>query len=174
MNEQEMEALLTTPVDGFAHTQGVTIRAAYWAHSGVVQPGRRSTIEVRKRAEVLCLLRGPTRTLTLARKPPGSNAVLEGGRFLPDVGGLYIVEIEIGGWVRSIELVAVPDAVLDRIGPRGSPSFDRLLVFRNITNDPDCTRDTIATSLEGSNPTGGLDGSLLGHDRGINLRNYGK
>jgi hypothetical protein len=154
MNQAEMEALLLCQVDdprGLG--EAVAIRAYHWAHSGVVRPGQRREIEVGRGVELVSRLCS-TRSWSLARRPPASACDLHGARLAADVPGVYVVHLEISGFVRSVELVAVSSALLGRIGPRDGMN-DRALTLRCRINEPGRTTAELVSALEADPPTWG-------------------
>jgi len=175
MNQQQTEELLTTKLTSFHGMESsLALRAGHWAHSGTLLPGLRMVVWTGHQCELVCRIpAGARRIWSLLRRPAQSSACLENNRFVPDAPGLYIAQADFCGWLRQVELVAAPPALLDRIGVVGA-TYDRVIVFRNIVRDPACTAQTIVDSLEGSNKTFGLDGALLGSRVAVNLNNYGR
>ncbi len=175
MTQQETEELLAAKVDGlFGLETALALRAPHWAHSGLFAPGRRMVVWTARQIEIVCRMPvGARRVFTLTRRPPQSGACLDGNRIVCDAPGLYIITAEFCGWTRSVEIVAAPPALLDRIGVVGA-LYDRVIVLRNILNDPQCTAANIIASIEGSKPCFGLDGGLFGTSNAINLGNYGR
>ena len=154
MNQAEIEALLVSKVENASTlAEIVGIRAAHWAHSGIVRPGQRREIEIGRRVELVCRLVA-TRLWRLARRPAASCAVLDARRLVADAPGLYVVELELSGFVRPVELVAVPTALLDSIGPRNGLN-DRALTLRCRINNPGVTPQSLAAALEGDPPEWG-------------------
>jgi hypothetical protein len=154
MTENETRDLLDyTTTDAHALDKGLAIRAWHWSLSGLIAPGKRREIEVGRRVELVCRI-ATTRTWQLTRRPPRSSASLDGARLVADVPGVYIVRCDLGGWLRDVELVAIDNALADRIGSADGPN-DRLKTLRSRLNDGR-TVESIINALESTAGWGDL------------------
>lgn len=160
----------------------------------VIPIGKRIPIVVGESITIRCLIPNTIPSFTLLRspvrepkKPAGLSdetwAASRGARFdihgpqlsIP-CAGLYLVDVNLGGFHRTIEFVGLPKKFLDEIAPPHA-QVDRRHVAFEVLNDSRCTQSTIVASLEGDAPRFGLGGELHGNDSakgaGISLKNFG-
>ena len=151
-SEEETAALLDSHIDDpRGLREAVAVRAIYWRHSGILAPGQRQEVEAGSYVDLICRIALPRRSWRLVRRPTGSRAELNEYRLRADVAGVYEVELHLAGFVRLIEIAAVPSVLLDRIGPRGGIN-DRVLTLRSRINDPNITTEWLARVLESRDP----------------------
>lgn len=150
--EEETAALLESQIDDpRGLSESIAVRAVYWRHSCVLAPGQRQEVEVGSYVDLVCRIGLPHRRWRLVRRPSGSRAELNEYRLRADAPGVYQVELHLAGFVRTVEIVAVPSALLERIGPRGGIN-DRVLTLRSRLNDPNVTTEWLCQALESNNP----------------------
>src|SRR5688572_23306267 len=99
----------------------------------------------------LVQLRGiPGAHWEIARAPTGSKAKLDGSRLMPDVAGLYVIACVLpGNWRREILVAAFPPEALDLVTYPPSMMIERRMRLRAILQDPNATRESITTGIEG-------------------------
>jgi hypothetical protein len=124
---------------------------AYPSASGVVT--RRAAAVVGEALSFTCALPAPA-TWTLVRSPskpkgwtPGEAvALLVQNRFTPRVAGLHVLELDVGGLYRKVEIVAVAPEMLPALQCSDASAARRRL--RAIAADPNVSGETIIDALE--------------------------
>lgn len=119
--------------------------------------------------ELYCPARARTKKVTLTRSPKGSKNQLsaDGIRLIPDVQGLYSLQLSINDyWTRVVHVAAFPREVEKRLqidDPK--QAFKRRMRLRQIVWDKRVTPETVIDSLEGDDPMLGMGGRIVGGGR---------
>lgn len=86
----------------------------------------------------------------IARAPAVSSAKMDGHRFTCDAPGCFVVACTLGGgWRREIVIAAFPAEALDGVGYLPSQQLEKRMRLREICRDPNVTRESIVSGLEG-------------------------
>lgn len=107
---------------------------------------------------------------TVVRTPGGSAARFIDGQICPDVPGLYVLDVRLGGgWTREVQIVAYPESARHQMIYPPKEARRSRVRLRAITRDQNITPASIIVALE-AGERGPVDfGRMI---PGFNISNY--